>query len=99
MNLVLAVAKNFTTQDMASFEGKRFNLNTVNGFFTATLPGTNGTNLKGSGNIFFHVARFDSIAPGAFKGIISGLFEADFNSFKISKGRFDHGIDPEQLRL
>ena len=53
--------------------------------------------VKGSGSIYFHTAQLDSISPGNYKGIISGIFEADIGSFKISSGRFDHGLDEGEL--
>ena len=49
--------------------------------------------------IYFNIARFDSIAPNMYKGNLSGLLEANFGTFNISKDRFDHFLEPNQVFL
>ena len=99
ISLTLPVAKNFTRKDFSAFKGKRINVTINNGFFTTSIAGLNLSNTKGSGTVYFHSAQIDSVAPGVYSGTLSGLFEADFNSFKIVKGRFDHEITPQQINL
>jgi hypothetical protein len=99
LSLHLAVSQNFNYRDLSALQGQRLRINSTNDFFSTGINGLNTANTKGSGSIYFHTARFDSIAPGAYRGNMSGLFEADFISFKITRGRFDHIITPEQVRF
>ena len=99
LELILPVAKTFNYLDLSALRGQRLQLDTTNGFFSTSIPGLNNPNSKGRGHIYFHTARFDSISPGVFKGTMSGLFEADFGSFKILRGRFDHNITEDQVDL
>ncbi len=104
ISFVLPVTKNFSYKDFNNLQGKRLVLNTANGFFTA-YGFINFYNInyilhystQGSGSIYFHTAQLDSISPGNYQGMISGIFEANIGSFKISNGRFDHGLDPGEL--
>lgn len=102
ISLVLPVAKNFGYKNLSALAGQRLHIDTTNGFFSfyssgLNLPGSNNANKKGSGNIYFHTASFDSIGPGSYSGTMSGLFDADFNAVKITKGRFDHSFSPNQV--
>lgn len=99
ISLHLAVPANFTFRDLSALQGKRLSIDSTNGFFETGIPDFNRVNIKGKGNIFFKTARFDSIAVNTFIGNISGLFDADFGSAQITKGRFDHFISPDQIRL
>ncbi|MEP7109722.1 MAG: hypothetical protein ABI760_17130 [Ferruginibacter sp.] len=97
LSLHLAVPPNFSYRDLSALQGQRLHIDATKGFFSTSITGLNTGNTNGSGDIYFHTAQFDSIAPGSYSGSISGLFEADFNSFKITRGRFDHIITPEQV--
>jgi hypothetical protein len=97
LTLLLPVAKNFGYKDFSALQGRRLQIDTINGFFSTSISRLNTSNRKGSGSIYFHAARLDSIGPNAYTGNISGLFEADFATFKITKGRFDHTIVPQQV--
>lgn len=99
LSLHLAVPANFTFRDLSALQGKRLSIDSSNGFFETRIPDFNRVYIKGKGNIFFKTARFDSIAVNTFGGFISGLFDADFGSVQITKGRFDHFISPDQIRL
>ena len=98
LDLHLALPANSTFKDLSALQGKRINIDSTNGFFMLTDPDINPTNIKGTGSIYFHTSRFDSVATNGYNGNISGLFEVDFTSFKITKGRFDHFITEEQMR-
>ena len=95
LTLQLPVAKNFSYHDFSALQGKRINVGVNGGYFTTALPLPNFNNAKGTGMIYFNIARLDSIGPNLFEGNFAGLFEADFNTFKVEKGRFDHAIIPE----
>ncbi len=102
LSLTLPVAKTFGYKNLAALQGQRLQIDTTNGFFSSytsgvNMPGTNISSRKGAGNIYFKTAEFDSIGPGIYSGKMSGLFDADFVSAKITKGRFDHLIAPEQV--
>jgi len=98
ITLVLPVAKNFGQRELSALQGQRLSIGAGNGYFTTNID-LNMNNAKGSGSIYFHSARFDSISPGFYSGSMSGLFEADFNSFKILKGRFDHTMTADQIQF
>lgn len=98
ISIVLPVSKNFTYADFNNLQGKRLTLDTTNGFFMVSDPSLyNG--IKGSGSIYFHFAKLDNISSNVYSGRMSGIFEADLGSIKIRSGRFDHSIDPEQVRF
>lgn len=99
LSLHLAMPANFTFRDLSALEGKRFNINSTNGFFETGMPDFNRVYVKGKGNIFFKTAQFDSLAQNTFTGNISGLFDADFGFAQITRGRFDHFISLAQIRL
>lgn len=99
LTLRLPVTKNFGYKDFSALQGTRLQIDTTNGFFSTSISRLNTSNIKGSGNIYFHAARLDSIGPNAYNGSMSGLFEADFTSFKITKGRFDHSFTPQNVSL
>jgi hypothetical protein len=99
LNLTIPVIKNFSNKDFAALQGQRLQIDTTNAFFTISISGLNSGNIKGKGNIYFHTAQLDSIGPGAYMGKMSGLFEADFGTFKITRGRFDHLLDPQNVRF
>jgi hypothetical protein len=99
LNLTIPVAKNFSYKDFAGLQGQRLQIDTTTAFFTTSISGLNSGNIKGKGNIYFHIAQLDSIGPGAYMGKMSGLFDADFSAFKITRGRFDHIIDPQQVNF
>lgn len=99
LSLHLAVPANFTFRDLSALQGKRLSIESTNGFFETGTHDFNRVNIKGKGNIYFQTARFDSVAVNTFTGNISGLFDADFGSFQITKGRFDHFISSAQIRL
>ena len=97
--LTVPIAKNFNYKSFSALQGQRINIDTTNGFFSTNIKGLNSSKIKGRGSIYFHSALLDSIGPSSYKGKMSGLIEADFISNKITKGRFDHSIDPPQIEL
>jgi hypothetical protein len=98
ISLVLPVSKSFTYSDFNKMQGTRLALDTTNGFFT-TSDVSLYNEVKGVGNIYFHFAELDSVAFNTYRGRLSGLFEADLGSIKIRSGRFDHVLDPDQVRV
>ena len=99
LSLQLPVAKNFGYRNLSTFSGMRLQIDTTNGFFTFYSAYTSTGFSKGKGNIYFHKAVFDSLGPNNYSGRISGLFDADFISTIITKGRFDHDINTENVQL
>jgi hypothetical protein len=100
IGLVLAVSKNFSIKDLNALQGQRLIIDTtVNGFYSFNGGSFNNSVAKANGVIYFNTAKFDSIAPNIYQGSISGLFEANFGSFKITKGRFDHFFDRNQIQF
>jgi hypothetical protein len=100
IEITLAVSKIFSIKDLNALQGKRLIIDTtINGFYSFNSGSLNNSGAKGSGVIYFNTAKFDSIAPNNYQGSISGLFEADFGSFKITKGRFDHFFEPNQIQF
>jgi len=93
LSLALPIEKNFGLRNLAAFNGRRFKIDSTTGLFSFYSP-TGSMNLTdGTGNIYFHKVTFDSISPNFYIGTISGIFDADFNATKITKGRFDHNIN------
>jgi secreted protein with Ig-like and vWFA domain len=39
----------------------------------------------------------DSVGPNNYSGRMSGLLDADFNTVKITQGRFDHTLNQLQI--
>jgi hypothetical protein len=99
LSLIMGIAKNFTYKDLAAFNGQRLIINNANGYFLSSIAAANTFNAKGSGNIHFNTLRLDSIGPNNYSGKMSGLFDADFTAFKITKGRFDHTLEPLQIKF
>jgi hypothetical protein len=100
IGLALAVSKNFSIKDLNALQGQRLIIDTtINGFYSTNTGSLNNTGAKGNGSIYFNTAKFDSIAPNFYQGSLSGLFEANFGSFKITKGRFDHFLEPNQIQF
>lgn len=99
VSLHIAVPNNFSYSDLSLLSGKRLSINAATGYYSISISGTNPGSAKGLGSIYFQTAKFDSIGIGQYSGKMSGLFEADFSSFKITRGRFDHIVTPEQIRL
>lgn len=99
IRLILPVAKNFSYKNLSALQGQRLHVDTTNGFFYTELNGSATSAKKGIGNIYFNRAAFDSIGPSSYSGKMSGLFDADFISYKITKGRFDHDITPQQINF
>jgi hypothetical protein len=95
--LHLAVPANFTYDSFAGFNGQRLKIDSaVNGYFTTGALGN--SLLKANGNIYFHQVSIDSWPQGA-TGKMSGLFDAECSSFKITNGRFDHELTAGQLHF
>jgi hypothetical protein len=99
LNLIIPVAKNFSYKDFSALQGQRLQIDTATAFFATSISGLNINNTKGKGNIYFHSVQLDSIGAGSYMGKMSGLFEADFGTFKITRGRFDHLLDPQNVRF
>ena len=97
VSLHLALPSGFTFRNLSALQGKRLSIDSSSGYFQTAMYNSSGS--KGSGYIYFHSARFDSVGLNLYTGNISGVMEADFNSFKITRGRFDHFITNGQIRL
>ena len=100
LRLLIAVPKNFNYRNFSALQGQRLLIDTTNnGFFSTSITGLNTGNNKGNGSIYFHTALLDSIGPDKYIGNMSGLIEANFPSFKITKGRFDESLDGGNIAL
>ncbi|MEO6000599.1 MAG: hypothetical protein ABIN89_27370 [Chitinophagaceae bacterium] len=99
LGLHIAVPSNFNYRNLSGLQGQRLNIDSTNGFFATNIRGLNSGNSKGSGSFYFHTARFDSVGRSSYSGVMSGLFDANFNSFKITKGRFDHTVSGAQIHF
>ena len=99
LNLFLFVPHDAMYQYLSGLQGKRLQINAGTGYFTTGINGLNSSNTKGTGNIYFQTARFDSVNAYTYRGNVSGLFDADFGSFTITKGRFDHIMTEPQIRF
>lgn len=97
LNMVLPVTKNFGYKDLSGLMKQRLHLDANNGYFLLSINGLISNTVKGSGNIYFHTMMIDSIGPYNYTGRISGLFDADFNTTKITRGRFDHSLEQSQV--
>ncbi len=97
LSLALPIEKNFGFRNLSSFSGRRFKIDISTGVFSFYSPTTSLNLINGRGNIYFHKVVFDSINPNMYSGRISGLFDADFNATKITKGRFDHNINSDNV--
>lgn len=100
ISLNLAVPKNFYYRSFSSLRGRRLQIDsTTNGFFSTSISTLSIGNPKGNGNIYFHNANFDSLAPNQYYGHIDGLLEAAFPLFTITRGRFDEVITNDNVHL
>ena len=99
ITLYLKIPKNFTRNDISSFQGQRFVIDSSRGYFSANINGFNNNNERGTGNIYFNSASFDSSGLAGYTGKLSGILEADFPGFKITKGRFDHQLSFLQVQF
>ncbi|HEY5409070.1 MAG TPA: hypothetical protein VIJ92_18400 [Ginsengibacter sp.] len=97
ISLYLKVPKDFTRNDISSFQGQRFAIDSSKGYFYANISGFNTE--TGFGNIYFYSASFDSATQGSYSGELSGILEADFPDFKITKGRFDDQLSVSQFQF
>ncbi len=97
LEMGMAVNKNFGYKEFSALKGQRLHLDTNNGYFLLSINGLVNNGTKGSGNIYFNSIALDSIGPNNYTGKMSGLFDADFNTTKITKGRFDHALDYSQV--
>ena len=100
VGLVLAIPKDFSYRDFSALQEQRLSIDTTrNGFFYTGISGLSVGNPKGNGSIYFQKVQLDSISPNRYSGSMSGLFEAGFPLFKITKGRFDELLTEENIDL
>lgn len=90
VELVMPVAKGFTPRDLNTFSGKRLDIQGSTGYFRTTLSGL-ANNLPGTGHVYFSTFHYDPSLDS--KSILAGLMDADFGSFKLEAGRFDHQLN------
>ena len=92
----LAVDSGFAVKDLNALQGQRISLQGSNGYFLDSDRTAYGV-VTGTGHLYFHTLKLESTGSGAFTGSMSGLMDADFGTEKITNGRFDHSISPEQV--
>lgn len=97
VSLSLIMPKGFGYKEFNALQGKRIAVNSTNGYFNSAIASLNPLNVQGTGFVYFHTALLDSVAPGFYTGKMSGLIEADFNGKKLTKGRFDHTLETQQV--
>lgn len=95
--LCLKVPKNFARNDIGRFQGQRFIIDSSKGYFSANISGFNTQ--TGFGIVYFNSSSFDSTGQGDYTGKFSGILEADFPDFKITKGRFDDQLSLLQFQF
>ena len=98
ISFYMHVPPDFSNKDIASLQGKRISIDSTQGYFITSIYGLNSSE-KGTGSIYFNRASFDSTAAGVYTGSLSGLLEANFSTFKITSGRFDHQLSPMQVQF
>jgi hypothetical protein len=96
LRLLFPIAKNFGYKDLTAWNGQRLKLDTTNGYFSIS---TNLITAKGTGTIYFKQLQIDSIGVNTYSGRLSGLVEASFAGTVLSKGRFDHLLEPTQINF
>jgi len=89
ISLLISIPNDFSVADFSAWQGRRLMIDGVNSYFEADLNNQGG---RGTGTIYFNIAQLDSTGPGLYTGRMSGLLEADFGSFKLTSGRFDHDL-------
>ena len=99
ITLRLSLPPGFTYRNLNALHGQRFTIDNTNGRFIARVDRTGIVNSLGAGSIYFNTARFDSIGLASYRGVISGLLEAGSGTVRITRGRFDHQIDPPMIDL
>ncbi len=99
VGLRLLIPRNSFVRYLSGLQGQRIRIDSSAGnYFTATIGQAAIDNKKANGNIYFHTIQIDSVATGIYTGKMSGIFEANFGSGTITKGRFDHVLTQEQIR-
>lgn len=99
INLQLLIPRNSFRRYINSLQGKRIAIDSSAGnYFTVSNNLAALNNRKANGSIYFHTMQIDSVGPDNFTGKMSGIFEADFGTGKITKGRFDHVLTQRQIR-
>ena len=94
----LAVNNGFTPGDLNALQGQRITIAGNNGYFIDSAR-TFYNVISGTGHLYFHTLRLDSVGNGIYSGSMSGLLDADFGTEKITGGRFDHSIVTDQLQF
>lgn len=94
----LAVNSGFTSGDLNTLQGQRITIAGNNGYFVDSAR-TFYNVIIGTGHLYFHTLRLNSLGNGVYTGSMSGLLDADFGTEKITSGRFDHSIATEQLQF
>jgi hypothetical protein len=97
LTLALPIQKNFSYKDIAGLNGQRLTINNSNGYLFLS---THLIFAKGTGTVYFKQFQIDSIGVNTFSGRLSGLIEANFsNAAVLSRGRFDHILEPSQINF
>lgn len=94
----MAIPKNFRAADLASLKGQRLVADGVNSYFGVRGNSSLPTG-KGTGSIYFHMVEIILRVQADGNGRMAGLFEADFPNLNVTKGRFDHNLDPTNVFL
>lgn len=97
ISLYLIAPKPFGYKEFSALNGKRIIIDGNNGYFSSVIDNFNTGNIRGTGAVYFQTSILDSTAVRTYNGKISGLFEATFGGDKITRGRFDHTITPQQV--
>lgn len=94
----MAIPKNFRAADLVSLKGRRLYADGITSYFKVRGSSLLPTN-KGIGTIYFHMTEIQLNPQADGNGKIAGLFEASIGNLKITKGRFDHNLDPSHVSL
>ncbi len=91
IELVL-IKDTFSIDDFLDLQNQRIQIDGTNGYFRV-----NGE--QGTGIVYFHQAVFIPSLTGGGTGHLSGLFECSTPSITVSRGRFDHSLEPDNFNF
>lgn len=94
----MAVPKSFNASDFITLQGQRYFADGIKSYFTVDGAPSLPTG-KGAGTIYFHMAALQTNSPSQNNGRLAGLFETTIGDLRITKGRFDHSLEPSNARF
>lgn len=99
IGIKIPVAPDFSYRNFTALRGQRISVDGTNGYFYTNGFSLPTGDIRGKGSIFFLTAQADSLPTQRYTGKLSGIFEADFTGYTITRGRFDHTLDEGNLNF